>query len=173
MEFIFETVYDQKAVSAMAKALRKTLRKKRSRRSHIFGWIVVILALLLTLPIGDRELVINSRTIITWIATAAIIIVFFFEDKLNAYIARKRMLAGSDQAKTVFGEENYCSESKVGKTEWPYANIREVAEVDDYFVFIFDQSHAQVYYKGALVGGTVEEFREFIAQKIGKAVQKV
>jgi len=41
MEFRFETVYNQKAFTSMAKALRKTIRKKRSKRSHIFGWMVV------------------------------------------------------------------------------------------------------------------------------------
>ena len=49
MEFSFETVYDQKAVTAMAHGLRKTIRKKHSRRSHVFGWFVVALTLLLTL----------------------------------------------------------------------------------------------------------------------------
>lgn len=39
MEFTFDTVYDQRAVTAMAHGLRKTIRKKHSRRSHIFaGW---------------------------------------------------------------------------------------------------------------------------------------
>ena len=51
MEYTFETVYDQKAVSAMVRALRKTLRKKRSRRTHVWGWIVVILAFFLAWPV--------------------------------------------------------------------------------------------------------------------------
>ena len=55
MEFTFETVYNQKAVTAMARALRKTLRKKKSRRSHIFGWIILVIAVLLTLPLGDKD----------------------------------------------------------------------------------------------------------------------
>ena len=47
MEFQFETRYDQKGLTAMARALRKTIRKKSSRRSHIFGWCIVALAILL------------------------------------------------------------------------------------------------------------------------------
>lgn len=47
MEFQFETRYDQKGLTALARALRKTIRKKRSRRSHIFGWCIVALAILL------------------------------------------------------------------------------------------------------------------------------
>ena len=68
MEFIFDTVYDQKAVTAMAHGLRKTIRKKHSRRSHVFGWLVIGLVLLLTLPLDGETLVIEGRTIITWTA---------------------------------------------------------------------------------------------------------
>ena len=49
MEFTTATDYDMKTLTAMAKALRKTVRKKKSRRAHIFGWIVVLLGTLLLL----------------------------------------------------------------------------------------------------------------------------
>ena len=171
MEFTFETLYNQKAVTTMAKALRKTLRKKRSRRSHIFGWIVLVIAVLLTLTLGDKELVINFQTIITWIAALAILIALLFEDKLNGYVALKRMLAGMDKATTVFNDESYTTTTSIGKTEFPYdRNIDLLAEAKDYFVFVFDKSHAQIYDKHALSGGTVEEFRRFISEKTGKEV---
>lgn len=50
MEFVFETNYDQKGITLMAKALRKTIRKKRSNRLHILGIIIIICAILLFLP---------------------------------------------------------------------------------------------------------------------------
>lgn len=50
MEFTTATDYDMKTLTAMAKALRKTVRKRKSRRAHIFGWIVVLLGTLLLLP---------------------------------------------------------------------------------------------------------------------------
>ena len=65
MEFTFETIYDQKAVTTMAKVLRKIIRKKRSRRSHVLGWIVVVLAVLLTFPFGEKKFSIDVRTVIT------------------------------------------------------------------------------------------------------------
>ena len=36
MEYIFETKYDQKGISVMAEALRKTIRKKEVN-AHIYG----------------------------------------------------------------------------------------------------------------------------------------
>lgn len=143
MEFIFETTHNQKAVTAMAKTLRKTIRKKRSRRSHIFGWIVVALVLLLTLPFGGKELSIDIKTVITWIAGLVILAVLLFEDSINGYIAR-RILASTNQGTTVFQDDNFTTTTEIGKTEFLYAKIYLLAETDGYFVFVYDKSHAQV-----------------------------
>ena len=168
MEFTFNTVYDQKAVTAMARGLRKTVRKKRSRRSHIFGWLVILLILLLTVPLDGG---VEGRTIITWAAGAMILVALLFEDKLNAWLARRRMMAGTDRATSIFTEEHYCSETAAGTTQWRYDTIREIAEDKNYFVFVFDQRYAQVYDKHTLNGGSAEEFRDFIRRKTEKEVQ--
>ena len=41
MDFRFETDYDLDTLTAMAKGIRRTVRKKRSRRVHAFAAIVV------------------------------------------------------------------------------------------------------------------------------------
>ena len=69
MEFCFETDYTTKALAAMAKALRKTVRKKHSRRSHNFGWIVFFLGLLLALPIGENASI-EPKDILTFAVCA-------------------------------------------------------------------------------------------------------
>ena len=74
MEFTVETVYDQRAVTAMAKGLRKTIRKKHSKRAHVFGWLVVLLALILTLPLDGGAVEVTGRTIITWVAGAVTLV---------------------------------------------------------------------------------------------------
>ena len=173
MEFKCETAYNQEAISAMAKAIRKTARRKRSKRSHIFGVIVIILALLLTLPIGDKEFVLDFRTIITWIAAAIILFTLIFEDKINGYVARKRMLPGLEKAIVTFKEDGYHSETEIGSSDFKYNTIALLAETTEYFVFIFSQSHAQIYSKKSITGGTVEEFRAFIINATGKEIQKV
>ncbi len=171
MEFGFDTTYDAQALTAMARTLRKTVRKKRNRRTHIWGWIVIVLGLLVSLPLGEREVTMSS--VVTWIAIAGMLVVFVFEDRLNGKIAGKRMLAGTGHTKTVFAEETYTSVSELGKSEWNYGNIKVVAEDARYFVFLFSENHAQVYDKTTLSGGTVEEFREFIAEKTGADVVRL
>ena len=173
MEFKCETAYNQEAISVMAKAIRKTARKKRSKRSHIFGVIVIILALLLTLPLGDKEFVLDFRTIITWLVAAILFFTLIFEDKINGYVARKRMLPGLAKAIVTFTEDGYHSETEVGSSDFKYSTIALLAETKDYFVFVFSQSHAQIYSKKSITGGTVEEFREFITNVTGKEIQKV
>ncbi len=173
MEYTFETTYNQKAMTTMARTLRKTVRKKHSRRSHILGWIVTILALLLVLPIGEREFVFDFRTIITWVAIIMIVVTLLFEDHINGYIATKRMLPGTAVAVCTFGEEGYVSETKAGKTEWKYENIETIAETKEYFVFLFGKNHAQVYQKSSLQGGNAAEFRKLIIEKTGKEIQSV
>ena len=123
MEFVFDTVYNQKAVATMARTLRKTIRKRKSRRSHILGGIIIVFALLLTLPFGNEVYSIDFNTIITWIAALVILIVLVCEDKINGYIARKRMLPGTERAISTFNESGYSSTSNMGKTEWLLSNI--------------------------------------------------
>ena len=173
MGFKCETAYNQEAVSNMAKAIRKTARRKRSKRSHIFGVIVIILALLLTLPLGDKAFVFDFRTIFTWFVAAILFFTLIFEDKINGYIARKRMMPGLAKAIVTFKEDGYHSETEVGSSDFKYSTIALLAETKDYFVFIFSQSHAQVYSKKSITGGTIEEFREFITNVTGKEIQKV
>ncbi len=167
MEFRFETIYDQKAITAMVRALRKTLRKKRSRRSQILGGVVVVLGLFLAWPIEDGKLRIEASNLITWIAVLILLFVLAFEDQLNAYIARRRMMKGTGKAVAVFTEQSYRSESEAGKSEWPYETIAALAQTEEYFVFLFDQSHGQVYDKASLTGGSEEAFRKFISERTG------
>ena len=169
MEFVFETDYDSKAMTAMAKGLRKTVRKKHSRRSHIFGWIVIALGLLLSWPSGE----VRASDVLVWAAIVVMVGALLFEDRLNGYFARKKMLPGTAHSKDIFTEEGYRSETQMGNTEWKYENITAMAELPDYFVFLFSKNHAQVYDKRTLTGGTAEEFRAFMREQTGKTVDAV
>lgn len=173
MEFIFETIYDQKGISVMAEALRKTIRKKRSKRSHIWAVLIIIFALIISFPQKDEEFVLKSNTIITLIVVAIMVVVLIFEDKINGYIARKRMITGMEKSITTFKEDSYISETNIGKTEFYYNNINIIAETEEYFVFVFDQSHAQIYDKSGLKSGTLEEFKKFIEIKTEKKIQEI
>lgn len=173
MEFKCETVYNAKAMAVMAKAMRKTVRRKHSRRSHVFGWIVLALGLLLSIVNfldGDP---IGFSAVITWAAMAVILGALLFEDRINGWVAWKRLLPGTERAAAIFRPDDFDTETDVGKSRWKYDKIQLVAETDGYFVFIFSPSHAQIYDKAHLSGGTPDEFREFIEKVTGTPVQYV
>ena len=83
------------------------------------------------------------------------------------------MLPGTEKSKATFTEEGFHSETEVGKTEWNYDRILILAETKDYFIFVFSLSHAQVYDKNNLSGGTVQEFRQFICERTGKTMTTI
>ena len=170
MEFTIETQYNAKTMASMARALRKTIRKKHSRRSHIFGWTVVVLALLLLISHGFSF---DFRTISTSIAVLVILTVFLFEDRINGYVAYKRLLPGTEKAVTVFSENSFISTTDIGKSEWTYDKMILIAETADFFVFIFSASHAQLYDKRNIQGGTADDFRRFIETATEKQVQAI
>lgn len=173
MEFVFDTIYNQKALTSMVKGVRKTVRRKRTARSRVFGYIVIAMAILMILSDVKNGFVFDAKKLVTIFAVLAILIVLIFEDSINGYIARKRMLPGTEKSKVTFREDGFFSETAVGNTEWKYDRILEIAEMKDYFVFVFGISHAQVYDKNSLSGGTVDEFRSFICEKTGKTIVNI
>lgn len=175
MDISFETQYDRSAMIAMARALRKTVRSDRSRRSHTFGWIVVFMALFLSLWSSDAGFAIRLefRPILTFMAAIFLSAVLVWEDRLNGYFARKRLLPGTEKATTVFKDSEFISRTEIGTTAFQYDKIHMIAEETNYFVFIFDASHAQVYDKKSISGGTLEQFRGFIEHVTGKYILKI
>jgi len=157
----------------MARALRKTIRAKHSRRSHLFGWAVILLGLWLSWPFGEGGAAISGRTVFTWAVLLLLLAALLWEDRLNGSLALKRALPGLTRAHTVFTPEDYRSATDVGSSEFPYSNILMMAETKDYFVLIFGKNHAQIYDKSSLSGGTAEEFRRFMEEKTGKVMQSL
>ena len=173
MKYTFETLYNQEALTIMAKCLRKTVRRKKSKRSHFLGWIVVILAVILSVASDAESFAIDFKKVITWTAALAIVVSFIFEDWLNGYFAKKRMLKGTEKSTSTFDTETpnaFISETAIGKSEFSYDKVAQIAETERYFVFIFSENHAQVYDKVSISGGTVDEFREFISKVTNKTV---
>ena len=174
MEFTFETFYNRKMMIAMAKGVRKTLRKKKFIRSRIIAVLLLALVAALYIPKFMNEgFDWNFSTIITIAAVALIVIAILFEDQLNGVITNQRVIPGTRLIKTVFHEEGYHSYTDLGNTEWKYETVQAICESKKYFVFVFSEMHAQVYDKAGLAEGNVDEFREFIKGKIDKKIVRI
>ena len=151
-------------MSVMAKALRKTVRAKHSKRSHRFGFLVLLLGLLLLISAEAVTL----RLALTLAAMSVILLTLIFEDRINGYFAYKRILPGTSSSLVQFYEEGYHSETAVGTSDFWYDSIVALAEHRDYYVLIFSANHAQLYNKHSLTGGSCEAFKSFLSEKTGK-----
>ncbi len=167
MEFCFDTVYTPKSMAVMAKALRKTIRKRHSKRSHLFGFFVVFLGILLAFSASE----ISFKSIITVAVVLFILLALVFEDHINGYIAFKRILPGTTRSIVRFHQEGYHTETVAGSSDFPYSNIIAIAEDQNYYVLIFSSSHAQLYDKRTISGGTHSDFSAFISEKTGCSIQ--
>ena len=166
----FETDYNMETLTAMAKGLRKTVRRKRSRRVHIFAAVVLVLGIMTILATVAGGEPLGASGVVTLLV---VILVSLFEDRLNAWFARKRLLPGTEHAVATFEEDGYVSATGVTESRFSYAQIVAVAETARYFVFALSSHHTQAYDKRTIRGGSVEDFRAFIAEKTGKLVENI
>ena len=74
---------------------------------------------------------------------------------------------------TYIGEDGYTIKTSVTESKFSYAQIRAVAEMPRYLVLALSNNQAQAFDKESLSGGTIEEFRAFLADKTGKTVQQI
>lgn len=173
MEFHVETEYNQKTLAVMARAVRKTLSKKRSIVTYVFGWFLVALLLLMLIPLDGEGFVLDATTVINFVALIVLVVTLMFEDQLSGYFSRKRMPKGMEKAEVTFTEEDFVSVTGVGETRWNYSAIVAMAETRGYLVFMLNRNFGHAYDLSQLRGGTAEEFRTFLQEKTGKTVQVV
>ena len=169
----FETDYNMETLTAMAKGLRKTVRKKRSRRMHVFAAVVLILGLLTLVATAAGGEPLGASGVVTLLAMFVLILATLFEDRLNAWLAKKRLLPGTEHAVATFEEDGYVSATSVTESRFSYAQIVAVTETGRYFVFALSSHHTQAYDKRTIRGGSVEDFRAFIAEKTGKPIEEI
>lgn len=170
MEFRVKTVCGQKALTAMARALRKTLRRRRSLLVHLFGWTAAALGFLRAFAAWRSESGLEAGDCVTLLAALVIAAVSFTEDALNGWLAGRRQLPGTREAEAVFGSQEYACLTRPARTAWAYDQIVCVCETPDYFVFFLSKRHGQIFDKAGFIEGTPDAFREFIAGKTGKSV---
>lgn len=123
MEFSCHTPYDEKALTAMARTIRKTARVKRSRRARLYAWIIIGLSLVSHwLSCGSVwQMTANC------VAVAALLLVSGKEDALNSYFAKHKALPGTDAANTSFYPDHYLVKTAAAESWWHYDKILALA----------------------------------------------
>lgn len=173
MEFRFETDYNLETLTAMAKGLRQTVRKKRSRRTRIFAGIILVIGLVSTaLSIASKE-PLRARNLLVPLAMLNVIYASLQEDRLNGRVAKRNVLPGTEHAGCVFGEDGYTIKTSATESRFSYAQILAVAELPRYFVLALSKNQAQAFDKAHMTGGSLDAFRAFLTAKTEKQIAQI
>ena len=126
MEIICSTTYDRRALSALARALRKTVRRTRSRLLRVWCWVLLVLSLLSAwVSWGEWGTVaLNGAVAVLMLA------VLLGEDAINAFFARRNALPGMEVCTVRFLEEHYETKIAGAATQWQYSKLLRLAEND-------------------------------------------
>ena len=169
MEFTCHTTYDQKALTAMARAVRKTVRAKLSRMVRIWAWVIIgLLAVSLWLSWGNIW-----QTVADCVVIAALLLINWKEDAINGYFAKRKALPGTDAADTTFYPDYYLVKTAAAESKWQYDKILALAETGSYLVLVMGKNHALAMEKSTLEGGSLPEFCRFLEEQSGQTIQHI
>ena len=168
---VIQTTLDQKAMIALARINRKTVRRGRSSPVRTFACAVAAVELglaALFLWTGAGGWLVN-------VLMAAIMLACILgEDRVNGAIGLRRTPPEEREVNAAFQDDRYyVCRSQGGEHWWPYSEIMIAVESKDYFALLLDRKHGQIYDKRGFTWGTPEEFREMIRKKTGLKIQAV
>lgn len=168
---VIQTTVDRRAMTALAKMTRKTVRRGRNGPVRLMAWFVVVLEAYLTfiyIRAGLEGWPVNL--LLGGIMLACIL----GEDRVNGAIGLRRTPPEEREVNAAFQDDRYyVCRSQGGEHWWPYSEIMIAVESKDYFALLLDRKHGQIYDKRGFTWGTPEEFREMIRKKTGLKIQAV
>ena len=169
MEFTFDLNYNQKAMTAMAKAVRTVLQEEQDKKSKIIGWVFVTLTVLILL---------FSKSF-GWMQIAACILIAGFaayliwQDQVNGYFAMKKLPEKMRTGKWLFREDGYFSDTEAGESDYSYENIFLMVETQEYMMLVFHEGTAHIIDMSTIQGGTAADFRKLLRRKTSLTIQEV
>lgn len=169
MEFTFEMDYNLKAMTAMAKAMRKGLQEEQNRKSSIIGWFFVVLAVVILL----------SAEHFGWTQILASVLIVCFagylicQDQINGFLAQKKLPVKMRKGIWLFREDGYFSDTEAGESDYSYENIFAIAESEGYIFLVFHNGTAQILDTNTIQGGTMDEFRRLLRRKTSLTIQQI
>lgn len=170
MEFSCKTRYTQKTMTALARAVRKTMRAGRDRLLRIYSAAVMGLCLLCIWISWGEDL---WRIVLDALVVVLLLLVNWKQDALNGFFARRKAFPGMEYAESTFYPDCYEVRITGAVTQWQYDKVLALAETRGYFLFVLGKNHAQAFDKSELEGGTPEQFRRFIQEQTGQQIRNI
>lgn len=169
MEFSFEMNYNQKSMTAMARAIRKGLQEEQDKKSRIIGWIFVVLAAAVLLFSGKT----GWMQIVGGILVVLFAAYLVWQDNVNAFLALQKLGTKLRKGQWLFREDGYFSNTEAGESDYSYKNIFMMVESGDYMFLVFHEGTAHIIDMSTIQGGTADDFRRLLRRQTSLTIQKV
>ncbi len=169
MEFTFEMNYDQKAMTAMAKAMRSGLQEEEDKKSKRIGWLFVVLTAVILVTAGKF----GWMQIVGGVLVACFALYLIFQDQVNGALALWKLPVKLRKGQWIFREDGYFSNTEIGESDYSYENIFAMVESVGYIFLVFQNRQAHILDVTTIKGGTVQDFRRLLRRKTGLTIQEV
>ncbi len=167
--FQIEQTYDLAGLTVLCRAARKTVQKWKGIL-RLICWLIFAAGMLLSAVL----LAYGGKPKVWWFAVyAAILLLLLFEDRLNAWIAKRQMVPGTAHSVTKFDEDSYTVRTDATETNWKYENITGLCETERYYILFLGKRHGQMFDKQGFRWGEPDAFRSFLEKKTGKTFQTI
>lgn len=165
--FKTHTDYNLEQMEELQRVMGRTLARKETLRKRTFflAWGAVLMGIGLFLAVWKGSVLLA----LVLCALGAVLLargIFFYQ---LAGWASSRALGDR-----VMGTDNFLEKSEIlvvrGKdsTRYPYSSCQQLLETERSIYFMMEGGQGLILDKESLHGGTVEELREFLAEKCGK-----
>lgn len=168
---VIQTTIDQRAMTALARVTRKTVRRGRNGPVRMLAWFVVLLEGFLTGifirgGVGGWQ----PNALMGLIMLGCIL----SEDWVNGAAGLRRTPPGNREVNAAFSDEScYVCRSQAGESRWLYSQVWIAAETADYLILIQDRKRGQVFDKRGLTWGTLDELRALLKKRTGLKIQNI
>lgn len=170
MEFQIKTTYDQKTMTTLNRAMRKSVRRRGALAFQILGWIIVILGAADALALWHFFAKVNWLLLLV---VLALLLSLLFRDSLSGWLGRRNLFSDARETVATFSTDGYTITIQGAETRWSYEKVLCVCETADYYVFFLSKKHGQVYDKNGFLQGDPAAFSTFITEKTGKPVKYI
>lgn len=168
MQFTCQTLYNQRALTAMFRGLRKTIQKKSSRFNRIYSGASILLGI---------SVFISTRWMwVRWLDGMIILLlaaILAWGDALDAFFVKKIMSPGTEAVTLSFFQDYYTVEKGNGVSRFDYSGVLALAETEEYIILAVGRKQGELCEKTGLHGGTLEAFRVFLQEKTRKEIVRI
>ena len=167
------TTYDHEAMFASVKAVRLTIGRKSAFAVRCFGWTAAAAIAALLAAELRRGAGFDFSRALALVLLVLILSALAWGDRLNAWRGGRMTFQYRQGSEASFDRKGYTITTPGVAERWRYPLIRVFCETPDYFIFVLDRYHTQIFDKTGFARGTPEAFRDFITRTTGLTVRLI